>query len=692
MEVLLGSKDCLQATSLTKQLSQCSDDQQSRKAPITIAHQGFCILCLDEAPDVIDRSLFCNNAITSDSCCLTCLKSYVLSLTTGAFKGAVPALHCPLCPPAKEKGDGKRCLLNYSFLESLVDHSDLQVCLADYNELASSVGTMQCSSCHCRKSIHVTSNESDVAVARQEFGANLPEVRTSIASYESGDSGVESLFDDVTTRLFPAVNNLSDRDAWDKIILNVLRLISNPERRINFQLRYLRNRPRVWSPCHNVEQCYKCKTRSYHEGKTCAQVCALYDNDVLSCPQCGVFLVKGDGCDHVQCVCGKYFSFNALKTAQRNSKWFSEKFPDQTAWMCARVLCQTDDNCVRDLAYYDNTTTKAAEAWSKEHTHLAEHALVRWWLTKYPICPVQCCLFVPPSSTVQGIKRARETYRKYFRIQVEACEKEIMISKRALLSTFYPLRGDKERLMSKHLLDTNQHSNTLTQDCFISSLTVDRIREEIVPELLAWYSGNPAQLLKSSMLSRCEQFLILFGHLPLRLYTDPSRGISVTFGAGNNVRPSRHYSVGEEVQVSPLGATYLPSRKGVILEVKNNGILFDVELKTAVTIVVRNVLLARINTGPSSKKFMLPTIGMSAEQAQMFKSFICFIEKYGSTVLSGESGQDDVGLIRDFIRVACGIDQFIPDDTYGEQGYLTYEGSAHLTWNQLFEVIRPHLN
>jgi hypothetical protein len=215
--------------------------QQEGSAITPKSTASYCLLCLDEAPDMLNRSLFCRSGDTSDdcSCCLSCLKGYIASTICSAFKGSVPALHCPLCPPAKEKGEGNRCLLNFSFLMDLAQQTpDLQDSLHRYNDLASSVGTMQCGACHCRNSIHIVPTEANVASSKTQLGENFSAVKSVIQSYDCGTIGVENVFEQVSTKLFPHLNVLSDQEAWHSIILNILRLISNPERRVNFQLRF----------------------------------------------------------------------------------------------------------------------------------------------------------------------------------------------------------------------------------------------------------------------------------------------------------------------------------------------------------------------------------------------------------------------------------------------------------------------
>lgn len=83
--------------------------------------------------------------------------------------------------------------------------------------------------------------------------------------------------------------------------------LSDPERRATLQLRFSIVFPQVLSRCCKVAHCFKCKTRG-HEGPCEANASAL-DNTIKQCAQCGVSVVKGDGCNSLRCVCGHSFSW-----------------------------------------------------------------------------------------------------------------------------------------------------------------------------------------------------------------------------------------------------------------------------------------------------------------------------------------------------------------------------------------------
>ena len=644
---------------------------------------NYCLLCLDAAPDMLDRKLYCKMRDTSDgcSCCLQCLKGYLTATISGVVEGAsVPALYCPVCPPAKEKGEGNRCLLNFSFLLNLSESdSDVKNCLNRYFKLAQNVGTIQCGSCHCRKSIQVAPDDmGGIKKLEQLEAVDVITVHNVIKQYDSGDIGVELFFDQVSKVLFPSLNLLSDMDAWNSIILNVLKIIVNPERRINFHLRYLRNRPRVWSPCHNQEQCFKCKTRSYHAGRTCADVCGNYDNEVLSCPQCGIYVVKGDGCDSITCVCGKYFSYNALVKAQRNAKKFAETYPIDTAWMCARVLCRSDDNCVPDARICTPANNASANAWSKEHPTEVEKALLQWWIRKYPTFTIQQSIAELDVDSPPAIGRARNLYRTLHAKTVTQAEAQIQFAKESLWDTFYPSKMDKERLLRSAVTGDG------VGDTYMSNINLPH---DAYTTMIKKISSSERNKIKREYLEvRCHQFLIVFGQLPLRLHVHATKGISVN----QSLTPAKinsSFEVGDEIEVASLTPN-LNARKGTVLSSSNIGssVYFDVELHTAIKIVLYKIPAHRIHKTGVRQSRIVPSLAMSSEQVDTFISFVKFIEAYASF-----DHESDMGNLRKFVDILMGKEGLFQEGIDEDHDNYFAEMARNYTWSILYNSLQPFL-
>ncbi|OQR90251.1 hypothetical protein THRCLA_09393, partial [Thraustotheca clavata] len=89
---------------------------------------------------------------------------------------------------------------------------------------------------------------------------------------------------------------------------HVLHLIHDPERRATFVLYHLHQIRQVKTPCCKYQVCFECKSQG-HSGE-CDVLSKPAYNSVVTCPLCNIWIVRGDGCDSMKCVCSTYFSWN----------------------------------------------------------------------------------------------------------------------------------------------------------------------------------------------------------------------------------------------------------------------------------------------------------------------------------------------------------------------------------------------
>lgn len=106
-------------------------------------------------------------------------------------------------------------------------------------------------------------------------------------------------------------------DIHTEVVLPLVASMSDIERKASAQLRLCNMFPFVTTLCCSKKHCFVCKTQGSHEGRTCAQqLCKQGVSHVKKCPSCGMFLVKGDGCNSITCVCGHNFSWTSVKEVQ----------------------------------------------------------------------------------------------------------------------------------------------------------------------------------------------------------------------------------------------------------------------------------------------------------------------------------------------------------------------------------------
>jgi hypothetical protein len=309
-----------------------------------------CLICFEQFPST--QLLYpCPKMDQGSACCTSCFNHYLEAKFESAYEGSCPSLTCLFCKSTSEL----KCLISE---ELFAQSSD--TFFQKYLALASSLLSIQCSSCHTRKTVFVSSPDDATAAAAlsalQSMIQNFDQFCLDLKSYEQGEIPIRIFFDQITSTYCPAIlSERNDRNAF-AIMKNILLLIKNSERRANLHLRYIQFRPCVWSPCCNTAMCFKCKTKSFHEGQTCEEVTSAMSNEMLPCGQCGVYLVKGDGCDSIVCVCGHRFTWSDELKRIRLSSEFSQLYPKDTAIFCVTVMSSNE---------FNNELKEKALAWSR---------------------------------------------------------------------------------------------------------------------------------------------------------------------------------------------------------------------------------------------------------------------------------------------------------------------------------------
>lgn len=258
-----------------------------------------CAICLDTVANPVN---FCPDKC-HDSVCKECASDYIDSLLASSFHGSCPALYCPVIHDKKS-----RRLLVYDEWKS-----EFSSASSKYTSLANSLLGFLCGGCHAMKTLDVGFEASKSADSYKTLKSTLGEASkeaeffSAIETFAWGGLSVEDFYEHLIKTFFPKLASETDANAWD-IFKCVLKSISNPERRANLHLRYLRDRPRIKTLCCSHEHCYNCQIKGFHEGKTCVQYAESLDHSIVHCPSCGIALAKGDGCNTITCFCGKQFS------------------------------------------------------------------------------------------------------------------------------------------------------------------------------------------------------------------------------------------------------------------------------------------------------------------------------------------------------------------------------------------------
>jgi hypothetical protein len=513
-----------------------------------------CVVCLD--PE-IQRDQLAFHPCGQDPICSDCFLNYFQKKIGDAPHGTCPPLLCPVCPKQPFPPE----LLSSSLLDK-------------YNSLAKSVLSLQCGSCHYRRTLMIEPIPSDSSIIsnlrnfinpEHSFDSFLGDLR----SFHLGQLPVNSFYVLILDQYFPSVAHSSDKDSWD-IFKVILSMISNPERRANLHLRYLRARPRAYLTCCNREQCYRCKTRDTHEGKTCDEMESLHDNGFVRCSRCFVYLVKGDGCDSVTCVCGNQFSWSSEREKFESSREFQEYFPVDTDVMYARVVCETDGERLCPLL--------TAESWAQEHELDAMRALLGWWAKTYAPYQSQRTLLKDSIPQTSGATKACLYWEQTHSSEVQRCQRERELAINSLIGTYFPGASpqilmswfDRDDFIATTIRSAMTDRLPRADQLFLQQSIEDyRIQYH---KSLAHHPEDPFNLLTSSLpiekpelstkvtmndlnnfLTGAQQFLALYGHLHAELGQLEIKIIPPEIQKGNRKNKKKHFKNPEMNRVMGSG-------------------------------------------------------------------------------------------------------------------------------------------
>ncbi len=227
------------------------------------------------------------------------------------------------------------------------------------------------------------------------------------------------------------------KKSWS-VLLSILHLLPDPERRATLQLRYYNVYPNFYTKCCNVSHCFRCKT-AWHSGKTCSVYSENLSNDIVICPSCSVACIKGDGCDSVPCPCGHKISWSHELIVTKNQAKFLEMYPTNALKSCVAIITSSGET--------EMGLRALANSWRDRNKIEVDRELVNWWRSTYSFDPHQVCshikstrqpLNVYGSHVPQGVTDAASLWKTLHSNQVEICTKQNEYCRNSLFSSFFP--------------------------------------------------------------------------------------------------------------------------------------------------------------------------------------------------------------------------------------------------------------
>jgi hypothetical protein len=187
-----------------------------------------------------------------------------------------------------------------------------------YADNAEVLMSITCATCHRTSGLFYSSKNNHLLVkepsARQTLLENLTETLPEGASIKLLKSYIDFNEGAISSSSFLQTIRESDKTLSEhesrRFVEKILSLLTDLERRCVLQLEFLRQFPKISTPCCAREHCFTCKVDGHHENRTCEEVQrASYGVQCQFCPGCGVATVKTDGCSQLTCPCGRIWEW-----------------------------------------------------------------------------------------------------------------------------------------------------------------------------------------------------------------------------------------------------------------------------------------------------------------------------------------------------------------------------------------------
>ncbi|OQR83823.1 hypothetical protein ACHHYP_14248 [Achlya hypogyna] len=223
--------------------------------------------------------------------CHSCLEEYMNTKLNDQIRGVPSKLTCPVCIQPVNLVRWKR-RAPFVYMESILDNFSYHV------EAACEI---LCPECHEVSTVLPDAQDRVYSIAMtRSYKSHVPALRAKCAAFCQHRISAAELVDYII-EVFD--------DYCDLVLESVVPLIHDTERRVTLVLYILHQDPFTFTACCDAAVCFRCKVAGHHEDQDCS---AMFPNvdDVAQCPECNVFLVKGDGCNSMTCVCGACFEWD----------------------------------------------------------------------------------------------------------------------------------------------------------------------------------------------------------------------------------------------------------------------------------------------------------------------------------------------------------------------------------------------
>lgn len=299
---------------------------------------SLCVSCYEPIKKNCNCCKFADFASAHSMMCVNCMCRYI-KMSVNDMTGFFAPIKCQIC----------QSILTYNRWSSIPELSE--VAEKYYDKIQQSVSIM-CGGCHLNVSldpIFYEENVFDIFVQFQ-IESEIKKIKPQLSLYIRGSISASKFYE--TLSLIKIYNN-DDFDVSGDFVFNIIRSISNPERRITLWLRHLKKHNIIHTHCCSQKHCFNCKIvlgdYSTNSNHNCINILTIENNNqILKCPECDLILSKSDGCDSVKCPCGVMFNWSTEIQKQKYLIYL-EIHPTNTHEHCAKDLMEFDPD------FYDNS-------------------------------------------------------------------------------------------------------------------------------------------------------------------------------------------------------------------------------------------------------------------------------------------------------------------------------------------------
>ncbi|GMF47423.1 unnamed protein product [Phytophthora fragariaefolia] len=245
-----------------------------------------CQICLDSIEDGNELvTNVCGKSCTAEVC-RQCMGHHVGVTLQQFYPGVLPRVRCPTCLAPMHDSRWKTRV-----------PANMKLALATkYSELCRQACVVTPPCCHKTDYTHLPQYQPE-----RKYEGSLKLLPSQFAEFQNICKQFCRHTVEPRVVLDYALNRFGEEKAQTLVKELLLPRIQDPERRATLLVSLMYLRPNTKTNCCGADFCFNCKRRGHHE--TCVEE---FDEvkDLVRCRTCRALLLKVEGCDAVNCVCG----------------------------------------------------------------------------------------------------------------------------------------------------------------------------------------------------------------------------------------------------------------------------------------------------------------------------------------------------------------------------------------------------